>query len=399
MTFHKKSLTRVSATKRQSRIRKEVGHMVHSTTYVGLDVHKASISAAIFLPDRDKALDRRYDNDPKSLRRLAKDIQDLAPGPILSCYEAGCLGFALQRKLESLEIPCQVIAPSLIPEKKSDRLKTDKRDARKLGSLLRAGQLTKVQAPTAEQEAIRAVCRAREQLKSDVNSVKHRISSFLLLHAINDNGCEKWSRDYLAWLKKLQFEEPADQTVFEIYLKQLWLAEELYQEILANLKEYAEIEPFKTAVDYLKCLRGIDVVTALSIVAELYSFWRFESPRSLMAFLGLTPGEHSSGERCFRLGMTKTGNRRVRRLLIQAAWQQRRPVRFSQRVSQRRQLQPGWVVAVAKRAESRLHRRFWHLLNKNKPSQKAVGAVARELAGVVWALLHQLELDRISKAA
>lgn len=369
--------------------------MNNLTTYVGLDVHKSFISVAVFLPGQKKAIDSKVGTEEKSIRKLAAKLHDLVKGKVEACYEAGCFGFGLKRQLDKLGISCKVIAPSMIPIMPGDRVKTDKRDARKLGRLLKAGQLTEVSPPSQEQEAVRSVCRAREQIQKDVISWKHRISKFLLFRGLVYRDGKEWTNAHQQWLWKIQLSEPADQVVFDMYLRGLTESLCMHDEMVANIEEFAEIEPYCTAVSYLKCLRGIDTITAFSIVTELFAFFRFENPRALMAYLGVTPAEHSTSGDPKRLGMTKVGNKRIRRLLVQAAWHQTKPLRSSVRLRKRRSGQPGWVIAIAKKAESRLHRRYWALVKKNKRSVKAIGAVAREMAGFIWALLYQLELDRL----
>ena len=361
-------------------------------TWVGLDAHKKFITVARLTGNAREAEHWQADNTERAIRRLARKLRrDAADGEIRCCYEAGPLGFTLQRRLEGSghKIVCQVIAPSLIPVKPGDRIKTDRRDARKLAALLRAGVLTEVQPPTPAEESVRDLCRCREDAKQDQLRARHRLNKFLLRRGMVWRDGSRWTQRHGSWLRSLQFEHPADRRVFEDYL---WTVDEA-QERIARLDqavaEAAEQEPYRTAVGWLRCFRGIDTLTALTVVAELHGIERFDSARALMSYLGLTPSEHSSGGRRHQGTITKAGNAHVRWVLIEAAWNQRYRAVVSTALRRRRQGQPDWVITQANRALHRLHRKYWRMVHQNKPHGKVVTAVARELVGFLWATLRQ----------
>jgi transposase len=363
--------------------------MKEDITYIGLDAHMETIHAAILLPGSQESVLDSFANTPDGLRRFARRIKKRAPGPIESCYEAGPLGFGLQRSLIALGLGDVVIAPSLIPKKPGERIKTDRRDARKLADLFRAGLLTEVHPPTPEQEAVRDLCRAREAAKEDQKRGRHRLSKFLLRRSIRWTvGRKAWTRAHQEWLRARRLPHSADQAILDDHLLALEQVEGRLSAFDEQIEALAAQESYVEAVGHLRCFRGIDTLTALSIITELHDVERFASPRPLMAYLGLVPSERSSGGVEKRGGLTKTGNRRVRRLLIEAAWHYRHRPAVGYRLKKRREGQPARVIAIADRAQQRLHRRYRRLLERGKPHNKAVAAVGRELVGFVWAALQ-----------
>lgn len=358
------------------------------TTFVGLDAHKDSISVAVLLPDREEPIEWQLSNESAAIKRMAKRIRELAPSRIAACYEAGPCGYSLQRQLKGLEIECQVVAPSLIPVKPGCRVKTDRRDALKLAELHRAGLLTAVHPPTAEEEAVRDLCRAREDAVEDLLRCRHRVSKLLLRRGLRNPAGQAWTVSHRKWLRSLSWDYEADRAVFESYLLALEQTEERIKTLDLHLEREAAREPYRQPVAWLRCFRGIDTVVALGVVAELHDFRRFRTPRELMAYLGLVPSEYSSSESRRQGSITKTGNSHVRRLLVEAAWHYQRPFNVGYRLKKRREGQPAWVIALADRAGQRLHRRFYRLTARGKPSCKANIAVARELAGFIWAALR-----------
>jgi transposase len=375
--------------------------MDERSTHVGLDVHKKQIVVALLRPGSSEAVEWKIANEPRALRRLARRIQREASGEAICVYEAGPCGYTPQRQLEAHGLRVQVVAPSLIPRKPGERIKTDRRDARKLASLSQAGLLTEVCPPSREEEAVRDMCRCREAARQDLTRARHRLSKLLLRQGRIYRTGRNWTQAHRRWLRGLSFERTALRITFEHYLLAIEQLEERLRALEAELEAIAGEEPYREPVGWLRCFRGIDTVSALTIVAELHDFRRFESPRRLMAYLGLVPGERSSGERTQRGGITKAGNRHVRRVLVEAAWHYRHRPAVGKALRQRRQGQPGRVIALADQAQVRLHRRFYRLvLNNHKPTQKAVVAVARELVGFLWATLYlNLEIEPEQKAA
>ena len=357
-------------------------------TFVGLDVHKEAINVAMLLPGESRATEWQLSNTAVSIRRLARKLRRCGDGELRTCYEAGPCGYAVQRMLQKLGVGCIVVAPSLIPRKPGERVKTDRRDARKLAELLRAGLLTEVHPPTEADEAVRDLCRAREDAHEDLVRGRHRVSKLVLRHGLSWVGGKKtWGQGHRLWLRSLRLDYEEDQWVLEDYLLALEQLEERLRTLDARIEQVSLDPRYARAVGALRCFRGIDTLTAMSVVAELHDFMRFDSPRGLMAYLGLVPSEHSSGSKERRGGITKAGNRHVRRLLIEAAWHYRhRPGVASLR--KRRQGQPVRVVAIADKAMQRLHRRFSRLMDRGRPRPKVVVAVARELTGFIWTAMR-----------
>jgi len=359
--------------------------MSDSITYVGLDVHKQNINVAMLLPERRNAISWQVASEPSALRGMVRRIGTTAPGEVRACYEAGPCGYALQRYLhKTTDIVCEVVAPSLIPRKPGDRVKTDRRDALKLAELLKAGLLTEVHGPSEEQEWVRDLTRAREDAKQDQLRSRHRLGKFLLRHDIRFTGCRAWSHTYMEKLGKLRFDNVAAQAVLDDYLLAVNQLSERVAELDARLAEVAAADSRHEIVERLMCFRGVALVSAMTIVAEIHDFSRFQSPRQLMAYLGLVPSEFSSGGRQSRGPITKTGNTHVRRTLVEAAWHYRHPPRVGVGLRQRRRGQPGSVIALADKAQKRIHRRYKRL-SERMSRNKAITAAARELVGFIWA--------------
>ncbi len=273
--------------------------MSEPTTFVGLDVHKNHIVVAMLVPGDRSPVEWRLVNEPTAVRRLAKELQRKALGSVHCCYEAGPCGFVLQRQLRAAEISCVMIAPSLTPVKPGQRIKTDRRDARKLAELLRAGMLTEVHPPNEDQEAVRDLCRARDDAQRDLTRARNRLAKFLLrrgqVYCVGRRPT--WSQKYRWWLRSLKFERSADQLVFEDYLLAVSQVETRLEALDQELARAAGLEPYARPVAALRCFNGIDTVTAMALVAELHEPRRFASARQLMAYLGLVPRESSSGDR------------------------------------------------------------------------------------------------------
>lgn len=362
-------------------------------TWVGLDAHKKAVNVAALLGRERQPQEWNVENKPAAIRRLVKKlVREADGGEVRCCYEAGPCGYALQRQIEAAgPVICEVIAPALIPRKPGERIKTDRRDARKLAELLRAGLLTEVQAPTPEQEAVRDLCRAREDAKEDLLRCRHRLGKMLLRRGLVYGGGKKaWTQAHRKWLHSLRFDNALDHAVVADYLLAIEQVEQRIQSLEQQLTAAAESEPLRAPVGWLRCFRGIDTVTAVTLVAELHGIERFASPRQLMAYVGLVPSEHSSSERTRRGGITKAGNSHARRVIIEAAWHYRHPPRLSAALNKRREGQPAVVIAIADKAQHRLYRRQCHLAARGKTATQAVVAGARELTGFLWAaLLHR----------
>ncbi len=361
--------------------------MEKGITFVGLDAHKVAINVAMLLPEKTPVV-LECPTERAAVRRMVRRIQKEAPGEVRMCYEAGPCGYALQRWIKDSGAGCVVVAPSLIPRKPGDRIKTDRRDARKLAELFRAGLLTEVHPPTEEDEAVRDLCRGREDAHEDMVRARHRVSKFVLRRGWAWQGGKRaWSQGHRLWLRSLRCEHREDQVVLDDYLLALEQVEARLKALDDQIEQVSLEELFAPVVRRLRAFRGIDTLTAMTLIAELHDFMRFDSARGLMAFLGLVPSEHSSGGKEQRGQITKAGNGHVRRMLIEAAWHYRhRPSVVS--LKKRREGVPTEVVALADKAMTRLHRRFNRFLERGKARPKVVVAIARELTGFVWAAMR-----------
>lgn len=361
--------------------------MKNVTTYVGVDAHKEDLFVAMLVGTAATPVTWQLANEPNAVRRLVKKLEREAPGPVRVCYEAGPCGYALQRQLTTPRVECQVIAPALIPRKPGERIKTNRRDARKLVELHRAGLLTEVQPPTPEDEAVRDLARARDDAREDLQRCRHRLGKLLLRRGLHFSG-RNWTRAHRRWLNSLEWTHAAERAVVDDYLLAIDHTEARLLELDARLAETAEREPYREPVGWLRCFRGIDTLTAMLILAELHDFRRFTSAPALMAYLGLVPGENSSGEQHRRGPITRTGNALVRRLLVETAWHYQHRPGIGEALARRRKGQPARVIAIAEKAQQRLCRRFRKLAAEHKPTPKIAVAIARELAGFLWAALQ-----------
>ncbi len=359
------------------------------TTYVGLDVHKDTMAVAVLSPGGTGCLQWTEGHNAESIRRLARHLLREAPGPVACCYEAGPTGYFLQRKLRSLGVGCTVVAPSLTPIKPGARIKTDRRDAKKLAELHRAGLLTEVHPPSETDEAFRDLCRCRGQAQRDLLRAQHRMSKFLLRrHIIYRETKHPWGTRHMAWIRALHFDDSSSQATFETYLLAVDQLTERLAQLDLKVAEAANQDPYREPVGWLRCFRGIDTLTAACIVAELHDFRRFREPRQLMAYLGLVPSEYSSGSHESRGSITKAGNSHIRRLLIEAAWHHRYKPRVTGPIRRRRQGQPARILTLADRAQERLYARYWRMTKRGIIQPKVIVAMARELVGYLWAALH-----------
>ncbi|WP_026674122.1 IS110 family transposase [Alkalihalobacterium bogoriense] len=366
--------------------------MNDNTKYVGLDVSKENIAVAIAYPGREKPWYRgEIPNTPEAIRKLMKTLGN--PEDLKVCYEAGPTGYPIYRFLLTLGIECEVIAPGLIPQRPGDRVKTDKRDAIRLAQLFRAGELTSIYIPTKEDEALRDLVRAREDAKEDELRVKHRITKLLLRYNIRppEGVGRNWSSKYREWIHTLKFEYSTLRIAFQEYLQNLQEVEQRLKRLEAEIEVQATEGVHAPMIQALQCLRGVATITATSLVAEIGSFKRFRSPKQLMAYTGLIPSESSSGGIRKQGSLTKTGNTHVRRLLVESAWSYRYQPAVRDRLKKRQDGQPGSVQSISWKAQQRLHKKFFRLLSRGKSSKTAIAAVARELAGFIWAIAQEIE--------
>jgi transposase len=360
--------------------------MLKSITIVAFDQHAATTVAAVLLPGHRTPALHALTSDTATMLRFVERLR--RQGPLHCCYEAGPCGFELQRALVSHQIPCDVIAPALIPRRPGDRIKTDRRDAGQLAILYRAGALTSIHIPTELEEAARDLLRCREDIRADLLRARHRLSKFLLRHGRRFTGTKKaWSKRHHDWLRGQTWPLPALDQTHAAYRRTVDEAIARLDTVEHDLRALLDLEPLRARVERLRCFRGISDLTALTIAAELGDPRRFPTAPSTMAYVGLVPSEHSSGAKRAHGAITKTGNAHLRRVLVEAAWHYRhRP--FVGAALRRRQLgAPPTVIAQAWTAQQRLHRRYHRFAARGKPNQLTITAVARELTGFVWATL------------
>lgn len=358
-------------------------------TFVALDSHKKEHVVAVLYPNTGELALWTVRNTQKNVAKMVQKIKQKAPGEVRFCYEAGVCGFTLKRWIEALGCSCCVIAPSMIPVKPGDRIKTDRRDARKLLTLFINGQLTQVHAPSIEQEAARDLTRCRQAALEDVQRNRHRLMKFLIRHGYLYTEGHYWTARHRQWLKSLVLEEDLQKEVFDQYRMELEHSDERLASLDKRVSQLAQSPTYRSIVEKLCCFRGIETLTAITLMTELFEFGRFDSPEALMNYLGMVPSESSSGGRQRRGRITKTGNIRVRQLLIQSAWHQRHGYTVGRVLRKRREGQPKWAIDLADKAGKRLRRRYRALTERGKEPCKVVVAIARELSGFIWAMMRE----------
>jgi transposase len=357
--------------------------MGESIRYIGLDVHKERTVVA-FLDGGKPVEYGSVETSQQSLEILARKLG--GKGHRLHfCYEAGPCGYGVHRWLTALGHECMVVAPSLIPQRRGARIKTDRRDAVKLARLLKAGELTSVWVPDAAHEAMRDLVRARDAAVRAVRRSRQQLLSFLLRHGHRYRG-KTWSGAHRRWLADLAFAHPAQRIVLEDAIDTVEAAERRRDALTQQIEELVPSWSLAPVVRALQALRGVALIVAVTIASEVGDLSRFESARQLMAYLGLVPSESSSGEKVRRGGITRTGNTMARRVLVEAAWTYHWPARRSREILARQENLPARVRDIAWKAQTRLGGRYRKLLAAGKPANVAVTAVARELAGFVWAI-------------
>jgi len=360
--------------------------MEESTPVVAFDQHAASVVAAVLLPgQRIPALHTLAPDLPV----ISRFVERLQLPAVRCCYEAGPCGFELQRHLRARAIPCDVIAPALIPRRAGNRVKTDRRDAAQLAVLYRAGALTAIHVPTEAEEAVRDLLRCREDVGADLLRAKHRLSKFLLRHGRRCPHAKPWSKRFFEWLAVQHWPLPALEQTFVAYRRAIDDRLAQRRVIDEDLRGALTVEPLAARVARLRCFRGIDDLSALTIAAELGDPARFAAARQVMAFTGLVPSEYSSGASHRRGGITKTGNAHLRRILVEAAWHYRHRPAIGTSLRGRQATAPLHARRCAWMAQHRLHARYRRLVARGKSPQLAATAVARELSAFVWSALTQ----------
>jgi len=367
--------------------------------FVGLDVHKESIAIAV--ADGDGSAPALVGVIANDIRLLLKQLKKLGRESTLRCcYEAGPTGYELQRELSAKGIDCVVIAPSLVPVQVGNRVKTDRRDAVKLARFLRSGDLTAVSVPDVATEAMRDLERARDDAKRVERSARHQLSKFLLRHGRSYPGKTTWTALHLAWVSTQHFEHEAQERVLVDYLHAVEEAGKRVERLTKDIEELVETWKQAPLVKALQALRGVRLITAVVIAAELGDLTRFESAPALMSYVGLVPSEHSSGESKRRGHITRAGNGHVRRALVESAWAYRFRPAISRAIRERSEELPPSIRAIAWKAQHRLCGRYKKMSGRGMATQKTVTAIARELAGFVWAIGQEVPrlADRLATA-
>lgn len=365
--------------------------------FVGLDVHARTITVAVAEPSGEVRSLGVIANSIEAVRKLLKRL-----GPakqLRACYEAGPTGYALYWQLTQLGVRCEVIAPTLMPKKPGDRVKTDRRDAERLARSYRSGDLTAVWVPDAAHEALRDLVRAREAGKKDQLRARHRLGKFLLRQGRRaPEGISAWTAKHMAWVVKQHFEEPAHEAVLGDYLHEVEQAGERIKRLesaidtaLASVPEH-----LRAVIEALQALRGIAKISAVSLVAEVGELTRFAQPTQLMGYSGTVASEHSSGSRIRRGGITKTGNAHLRRIVVEAAWAYRHRPACGKALKKRQQGVSNEVTRIAWKAQHRLHERYCRLMARGKTKQQVVTALGRELLGFIWAIGQQVKAAQAS---
>jgi len=348
-----------------------------------MDVHKNSISTGVLEPGSTEVLVDKISSDDESILRLIGRFED--PRRVWACYEAGPTGYELARVLRATRMHCEVIAPSLIPTRQGDRVKTDKRDARRLATLFRGGQLSPVRVPTPAEEAVRDLCRARADMVIDQTRARHRLDKFLLRHGRIWRGGTNWTLKHGVWIRAQRFDERALTETFNHYLATLSAREAAVTAIEADLLPWAERAPFAEVVSRFAAYRGVTPLGGLTLASEVGDWRRFPTAGMFMGFTGLTPSERSSGDRQMRGGITHAGNTHLRTQLVEAAWAYKARAGVGATLRKRQDGVHPDTVARSWAAQQRLCTKFRRLDARKNNRKVVVTAIARELAGFLWA--------------
>jgi len=355
-------------------------------TWVGMDDSAKTINLAIFKGQEANPREEMViTNDSTGLGRMVKKMKAL-PGEVRCVYEAGVNGYYLQRYLAKHGISCDVAAPSLTPRRAGNRVKTDKLDAKALGRLYRAGELTCIVIPQNEQESLRDLVRAREDALEDQQRARHRLARFLMRRGWKYRDGRNWSQGHLRWISSIRLEDDRDQLVLDEYRLTLAEQTERLEKFNEKIEAVAKQPTYEKRVRYLMALKGIRVLTAMTIIAEALDLRRFTDAPAFMAAIGVVPSEDSSGEVERRGRITKTGNHHIRRVMIESAWTYQHSSVSGKTIQKRREGLPAEVIEIARQCDKRLHQKFRRMANRGKDRQKIAVAVSRELAGFVWAM-------------
>jgi len=361
--------------------------MKNKVRFLGLDVHAETITVAIAEPDGEVRSLGTIANRAESIRKLVKKLGSVEQ--LKACYEAGPTGYILYWQMAELGVACEVIAPTLVPMKAGDRVKTDRRDAERLARSYRSGDLTAVWVPDEGSEALRDLVRAREAAKQDQLRARHRLAKFLLRMGQRPAaGMKAWTAPYMAWVRQVHFTQGAREATLLDYLHEVDHMGERVRRLEQAITEAVKLASpqVREVVKGLQALRGIAEISAVTIVAELGNIARFETPRQLMGYSGAVPMEDSSGQRTRRGSITKTGNAHLRRIIVEAAWSYRYRPAIGPRLRKRQEGVSEEIKEIAWKAQVRLSKRYARLAAAGKDQRKIITAVGRELLGFIWAI-------------
>lgn len=367
--------------------------MTNSVKFIGLDVHKRTISIAIADAGRNSEV-RYYGTIENTLDSLSRFIRKLGykKSQLRFVHEAGPCGYVIYRYLNAQNIDCMVTAPSTIPKRSSDRIKTDRRDSLALARLHRAGELTPVYVPDEEDEAIRDLVRAREDAQTVVRRAKQRLNAFLLRHGHVYSGKTRWSKAHMNWIIQVSMAHRAQQLVLDEYTEALTEALQRLDRLTNQIRMFVSTWRMAPVIKALQSLRGVSLIVSATTVAELGDLTRFDHPGQLMAYLGLVPSEHSSGGTIRKKGITKTGNGSVRRVLIEAAWAYRLPARRSSLLRKRQEGVAKQICQISWQTQLRLCSRYRQMVARGKNKPVVITAIARELVGFIWAVAKKVPI-------
>jgi len=361
--------------------------------FLGLDVHAETIAVAVAEPDGEVRSLGTIANREDSIRKFIKKLGP--PEQLRACYEAGPTGFVLYWQLAQLGVECEVVAPSLVPKKPGDRVKTDRRDALKLARSHRSGDLTAVWVPDEDSEALRDLVRQREAAKQDQLRARHRLTKFLLRTGQRPSlGLKPWTERYMRWLAQIRYTQPAQEVTLRDCLNEFEHMSARVKRLEEAILEVVKLapHPMQEVIRGLQALRGVAHISAVTIAAELGNIsTRFESARKLMGYCGVFPSEDSSGKRIRKGGITKAGNAHLRRIVVESAWCYRHWPRVGAKLRKRQQGIPAEITEIAWKAQNRLHKRYIKLMNAGKDQRKVMTAVGRELLGFIWAIAIKAE--------
>jgi len=357
--------------------------------YVGMDVHKDSVRMAVLTGESGQTVyEATLRNDIPRIVRKVREYRD--KGRVVTGYEAGCMGYTLQRSLADAGLLCRVLSPNKIDRSGSRRVKTDARDAVLIARMLKNQEGESIRVPTRDDEAARDLLRCREDIKAELHRTRHQLSNFLIRngHIYVDGRC-RWTGAHKAWMKKLEFPLGAQKETFDQYYCHMLELEARLGRIEASILALAETEPYHASVARLRCFKGIDYLTALACVCEVGDYQRFPSAGSFMSYLGLVPSEHSSGAKRRQGGITKTGNSHLRKLLVESSWHYRYRHPANAALKARREGMDEHIISYADKALHRLQSKFGKIVYRGKSAKTAVAATARELAGFIWGMMTE----------